>query len=70
VVLIRQGDPLNYTNLDTVTHNVVSDTGLFQSSTVGLGTTTAVNGVNTLSPGTYQFHCSLHPWMTGQLIVK
>jgi outer membrane protein assembly factor BamB len=69
VIAITKGGSLNYTNLDTVTHNVVSDAGLFSSNTVGLGTTTAVNGVSSLASGTYTFHCSLHPWMTGTLIV-
>lgn len=85
VVVIRQGDPLNYTNLDTIAHNVTSTatttvtdptTGqtttvpLFSADTEGLGGSEAVNGVQSLAPGTYSFYCSLHPWMTGEVIVK
>jgi outer membrane protein assembly factor BamB/plastocyanin len=69
VVVITKGSSLNYTNLDTVTHNVISDSGSFSSNTVGLGSTVPVNGVSQLPSGTYAFHCSLHPWMTGTLIV-
>jgi outer membrane protein assembly factor BamB/plastocyanin len=77
VVVITKGDPLNYTNLDTVTHNVTSvekapgGGPLFQSDTVGLGKIVPVNGIGQVQSGvTYHFYCSLHPWMTGQVVVR
>jgi plastocyanin len=70
VIVIRQGDPLNYTNLDTVAHNVTSTQGLFSAPTESLGGNEPVTGVQNLAPGTYSFYCSLHPWMTGQIIVE
>jgi outer membrane protein assembly factor BamB len=70
VIVLPQGQPLNYTNLDTVTHNVTSTTGLFSAPSEGLGKSEPVAGVQNLKPGTYSFYCSLHPWMTGQIIVK
>ena len=70
VIVLPQGSPLNYTNLDTVAHNVTSSQGLFSSPTESLGGSAPVSGVQNLAPGTYSFYCSLHPWMTGQIIVE
>ena len=43
---------------------------LFDSSGVNAGATREVKGVTTLKPGTYDFYCSMHTGMTGQLLVK
>lgn len=42
---------------------------LFYSDTVGFTEETPVNGVSDLSEGKYQFYCTLHTWMRGQLLV-
>ena len=43
---------------------------LFDSSGVNPGATRDVKGVTALKPGSYDFYCSLHTGMTGQLLVK
>ena len=75
VVVMEQGDALDFTNLDPLlNHNVYEDgvpvtSARFSSATVGGGVTTPVNGVEALEQGTYGFYCTLHTWMKGQLQV-
>ena len=69
-VPIQQGDSLDFTNNDIQPHDITSDTaGQFQSAVVGNGATTRVSGVESLSPGQYTFHCSIHPFMHGTIAV-
>lgn len=68
-VVAAQGDSLRFHNLDLLAHDVVSDRGLFRSAIIYNGQTTPVPGVESLGPGTYTFHCSLHSWMKGALTV-
>ncbi len=73
-VTIDEGEPLTYVNLDVPEHDVTSqdldedDQPLFASETIGTGTA-AVEGVETLPPGTYDFFCTVHPEMQGTLTV-
>jgi plastocyanin len=69
-VSIDQGEKLTFLNPDVAPHDVTSvETGLFSSETVTAGTETPVNGADSLSAGTYDFICSVHPHMTGTLTV-
>jgi plastocyanin len=64
---IPAGTAVTWRNLDGEPHTVVSIEGLFRSG--GLDQ----NDVYTFmfdSPGTYKFVCSIHPQMTGTIIVK
>ena len=71
VVSIVTGDHVQLANPDIAPHDVTSDApGLFQSATVAPNAAPApVVGVEALAPGTYPFHCSLHPFMKGMLNV-
>jgi polyvinyl alcohol dehydrogenase (cytochrome) len=70
-MITQVGGPLNFTNLDIVQHDVVSDDGLFRSDLIGLGQTTPIEGLENVQAGrTYGFFCSIHPGMRGQLIVR
>jgi len=71
------GGPLNYTNGDIARHDVVArERGadgqpLFKSELAALGETVPVNGLENVESGkTYEFFCSVHPGMRGQLIVR
>ena len=65
-VPLGQGDTLKFTNLDTLAqHDLAADDGKFASDLVGAGQSSMVKGVETLPPGAYPFHCTLHTWMRG-----
>jgi plastocyanin len=63
------GVTMTWTNHDSVTHTVTSDDGRFTSSgNIG------PNGTYSLAfptiPGTYAYHCSIHTYMKGSIVVK
>jgi polyvinyl alcohol dehydrogenase (cytochrome) len=70
-VVAGKGDTLRFNNLDTLAqHDIASDTaGLFNSGLVSGGKSALVTGVDRLVAGSYAFHCSLHAWMKGSLVV-
>jgi plastocyanin len=75
-VLMAPGQTVDFENLEAAPHNLISrlagpDGGpLFEAKTfVGPDVTKAVEGVQYLSAGTYDFHCSLHENMIGTLKV-
>lgn len=41
----------------------------FWSPLIGLGSSAQVQGLDALELGTYEFYCTLHPWMEGTLVV-
>ncbi|HEV2815536.1 MAG TPA: PQQ-binding-like beta-propeller repeat protein, partial [Solirubrobacteraceae bacterium] len=66
VVALGKGDTLKFTNFDTLAqHDLAADDGKFASDLVGAGQSSMVRGVETLPPGAYPFHCTLHTWMRG-----
>ena len=46
-----------------------TEPGLFASETVGAGSEVPVTGADSLAAGTYDYICSVHPYMTGTLTV-
>lgn len=76
VLAVTTGSTVEFANLDTVDHNVTAfESGpdgrrLFRSATISLGETATVEGVGELTAGQYGFYCTLHPGMTGELIVR
>jgi FtsP/CotA-like multicopper oxidase with cupredoxin domain len=75
VVVITQGTPLTFVNLDEIAHTVTSvardsaGNPLFNGNALP-GTTADVVGTAKLAPGTYSFYCQFHPNMQGTLIVE
>jgi plastocyanin len=64
---INQDDSVTWTNNDTINHQVVANNGGFASPILGPGkswTRKFGNG------GTFRYHDSLHPGLTGSVIVK
>lgn len=61
------GSSVGVSNLDGVPHTVTADDGSFQSGTVDGGATGGI--VAPAAPGTYSFHCEIHPQMNGTLTV-
>jgi plastocyanin len=70
-IVIRRGERLRWVNADTITHNVVADS---PDATDFRKTDELASGgeqsfvMNKL--GTTGIHCSIHPNMTGTLIVR
>lgn len=56
-----------WANGDGVTHRVVSDVPLFDSGNLGNGDTFSFTFT---APGTYTYHCSIHPGMVGSIVIN
>jgi plastocyanin len=61
------GTTVTWTNRDDIPHTVVSTEGVFKSK--ALDTDDKFSFVFTKA-GTYSYFCSIHPKMTGQVVVK
>src|SRR5262245_40942331 len=63
---IAQSDQIVWTNNGQFKHTTTSDTGLWDSGDLTAGMTFSVTFTQT---GTFAFHCSIHPFMTGTIHV-
>jgi plastocyanin len=62
-----EGNIVSWTNEDSTEHTVTADDGSFDSGPISPGDTFE----NTLdSPGDFGYHCAIHPFMTGVVIVE
>ena len=74
---VKKGDKITVTNKDTLPHTVTSGTGpadpnnakQFDTSIIEAGATADIETSN-LNAGQYPFFCSVHPYMTGKLVVQ
>ncbi|HKW95231.1 MAG TPA: cupredoxin domain-containing protein [Methylomirabilota bacterium] len=64
---VRPGTTVTWINQDDDTHTVTSTTGVFKSPGLDTGETFSYTFVN---PGTYEYYCTLHPLMTGKVVVR
>jgi plastocyanin len=64
---VKVGTTVKWTNLDPATHDVTSDTGVFQSGNMTNGQTFSYTFNQT---GTYPYHCILHPSMKATIVVE
>jgi len=64
---VGAGDVITVTNEDSATHTFTSDDAGFDT-TVEPATTQTVTV--TADPGSYEFHCNIHPSMTGTITVE
>ena len=64
---VAPGQPIVWINHDSVSHTITSDDGKWDSGELAPGQQFTL----TLpQPGTYAYHCSIHPFMQGTVIVK
>jgi plastocyanin len=63
---VAVGATVTWTNRDDIPHTVVSDNAVFKSKARDTGETFSYTFDK---PGTYPYHCSIHPKMTGQVVV-
>ena len=74
---VKKGDKITVTNKDTLPHTVTSGTGptdpnnakQFDTSIIEPAATADIQTTN-LTPGDYPFYCTVHPYMTGKLVVQ
>jgi 3',5'-cyclic-AMP phosphodiesterase len=66
-ITVAAGATVTWTNRDDVPHNVVSTDNAFKSPVLD----TDQKFSHTFeTPGTFKYYCSLHPRMTGQIVVN
>ncbi len=74
---IKKGDKITVTNKDNVPHTVTSGTGPQDPTSAKSFDTSIIEGAKSadistdkLAPGEFPFYCSVHPYMTGKLVVQ
>ena len=64
---IAAGDTVIFVNDDDTIHSVVADDGSFHSDGLDTGDKASFTFAK---PGTIAYHCGLHPFMKGEIVVK
>jgi plastocyanin len=64
---VDAGSTVTWTNKDDEPHTVVSDSGLFRSAALD---TNESFSFRFDKPGTYRYMCTIHPRMTGTIVVR
>lgn len=64
---VTAGTTITWTNRDDIPHTVVSTEKVFKSKVLD---TDEQYSFTFASPGTFQYFCSIHPKMTGKVVVK
>jgi plastocyanin len=67
VLTVRPGTTVTWTNADDIPHTVTSNTGVFKSKVLDSGDKFSFTFAKA---GQFGYFCSLHPHMTGTIIVK
>jgi plastocyanin len=72
----KKGDEVTVVNQDTVPHTATSGTGPSDPNSAQLFDTSIINGGESaklslaqVNPGQYDYHCTIHPYMTGKITV-
>ena len=66
-ITVKAGDTVTWVNHDDIPHTVTSKTKLFKSKALD---TDDKFSFTFATPGTYPYFCSLHPMMTGSIVVE
>ena len=74
---VKKGDTIDVVNKDSSPHTVTSGTGLEDPNAGKMFDTSIINAAGSaqlatadLEAGEYDYHCAVHPFMTGKLIVQ
>ena len=67
VLTVKPGTMVTWTNGDDIPHTVVAKDGAFKSKVLDTGDRFSFTFAK---PGQFGYFCSLHPHMTGTIIVK
>ncbi len=66
-ITVPAGTTVIWTNKDDIPHTSVSTEGVFKSKVLD---TDEKFSYTFTKPGTYPYYCTIHPKMTGQIVVK
>jgi plastocyanin len=66
-ITVPVGTTVTWTNSDDIPHTAVSTDGVFKSKVMD---TNEKFSYTFTKAGTYPYYCSVHPKMTGQVVVK
>ena len=66
-ITVAAGTTVTWTNRDDIPHTVVNDNKLFKSKVLD---TDEKFSYTFDKPGTYPYFCSIHPKMTGKVVVQ
>ena len=64
---VSPGTRVVFSNQDSTAHTATQNGGGFDTGTIRPGKSAAVSFKR---PGTFLFHCTLHPFMKGKIVVK
>src|SRR5215210_3770971 len=74
---VKKGDAIDVVNKDSSPHTVTSGTGLEDPNAGKMFDTSIINAAASaqlatadLEAGEYDYHCAVHPFMTGKIIVQ
>jgi plastocyanin len=66
-VTVKVGTTVSWTNRDEEPHTVAAEDGSFKSATLAGNTNTFSHTFT--APGTFTYHCTIHPYMSGTVEV-
>jgi plastocyanin len=66
-ITVPVGTTVTWTNKDDIPHTTVSTDGVFKSKVMDTDETFSYKFTK---PGTYSYFCSVHPKMTGKVVVQ
>jgi plastocyanin len=66
-ITVKTGTQITWTNGDDIPHTVVSEDKSFKSKVLDTDEKFVFTAAK---PGTYSYFCSIHPKMTGKLVVE
>jgi plastocyanin len=64
---VTVGQTVSWHNAAGTTHTATANGGTFNTGNIGNGSTSAPIAMG--APGSFPYHCSIHPSMTGTLVV-
>ena len=67
MLTIQKGANVTWKNDDSVQHSIVSDSPAFSSPLLNTGDTYTYQFNNS---GSFPYHCSIHPYMKGTIVVE
>ena len=67
MLIVKAGTIVTWTNSDTISHTIISDSQAFKSGNLGFGNTYSYRFS---IPGTYSYQCGLHPDMRATIVVQ